>query len=131
MEVPETMFLARDDVSFETSSGLMFHQDFIVVAKEHQHLKPGTPAPVSGLYQEIGPRRGPHGEVTVLIGKILPPTQQRAAVILRFSPDFSRCSVMKQIHGEAFRQLASQLSLDLDYRCFVFAEDLQNAREND
>lgn len=38
------------------------------------NLKPGTPAPDSGLYREIGPRGGQHREVTVPAGHILPPT---------------------------------------------------------
>ena len=44
------------------------------MARQHQGLRPGTPAPVSGLYQEIGPRGGKHEEVTVPKGKVLPPT---------------------------------------------------------
>jgi hypothetical protein len=38
-------------------------------------IAPGQPAPVGGIYQEIGPRGGTPGrEVTVAKGKILPPT---------------------------------------------------------
>lgn len=39
--------------------------------------KPGTPAPNSGQYVEIGPRGGNHGpnEITAIEGKPLPPTQ--------------------------------------------------------
>ena len=37
-------------------------------------LKPGTPAPVSAQYQQIGPRGGAGKEVTVSKGKPLPPT---------------------------------------------------------
>lgn len=37
-------------------------------------LKPGTPAPVSAQYQQIGPRGGAGKEVTVPKGKPLPPT---------------------------------------------------------
>ncbi len=38
-------------------------------------LKPGQPAPASGLYQRIGPRGGRGPEVTAEKGKTLPPTQ--------------------------------------------------------
>jgi hypothetical protein len=44
------------------------------LARQHQNLSPGTPAPVSGIYQEVGPRGGKHNEVTVPKGKTLPPT---------------------------------------------------------
>jgi hypothetical protein len=37
-------------------------------------LKPGTPAPVSAQYQQIGPRGGGGKEVTVPKGRTLPPT---------------------------------------------------------
>lgn len=36
-------------------------------------LPPGSKAPRSGEYQEIGPRGGKHGEVTVPKGHRLPP----------------------------------------------------------
>lgn len=36
-------------------------------------LPPGSRAPRSGEYQEIGPRGGKHGEVTVPKGHTLPP----------------------------------------------------------
>lgn len=37
-------------------------------------LKPGTIAPQSGQYQQIGPRGGKGKEVTVTKGEPLPPT---------------------------------------------------------
>ena len=37
-------------------------------------LKPGSPAPASGQYQQIGPRGGPGKEVTAVKGNPLPPT---------------------------------------------------------
>ena len=38
-------------------------------------IAPGQPAPVGGIYQEVGPRGGTPGrQVTVAKGKILPPT---------------------------------------------------------
>jgi len=39
-------------------------------------LKPGTTAPKSGQYQEIGPRGGKGREVTSVKGESLPPTTQ-------------------------------------------------------
>lgn len=37
-------------------------------------LKPGTTAPKSGQYQQIGPKGGAGKEVTVVKGEPLPPT---------------------------------------------------------
>ncbi|PJG48591.1 hypothetical protein CAF53_10360 [Sphingobium sp. LB126] len=37
-------------------------------------LKPGSPAPRSGQYQQIGPRGGAGAERTVVRGEPLPPT---------------------------------------------------------
>lgn len=38
-------------------------------------IKPGTPAPLSGQYEIVGPRGGSTGsERTVVVGKPLPPT---------------------------------------------------------
>ena len=37
-------------------------------------LKPGSEAPASGQYQQIGPRGGQGREVTAVKGKMLPPT---------------------------------------------------------
>ena len=43
----------------------------------HKGLKPGTKAPVSGQYEERGPRHGSTGhEVTVPHGEKLPPTSK-------------------------------------------------------
>lgn len=40
-------------------------------------LKPGTPAPNSGQYEQVGPRGGKTGhEVTSVQGNVLPPTQK-------------------------------------------------------
>jgi hypothetical protein len=39
-------------------------------------LKPGTPAPKSGQYLEVGPRGGSIKEVTVPKGHPLPPTEK-------------------------------------------------------
>ena len=39
-----------------------------------KNLKPGTPAPKSGQYREVGPRGGEGKEVTVPKGHNLPPT---------------------------------------------------------
>lgn len=40
-------------------------------------IKPGTPAKVSGQYEQVGPRGGRTGhEVTTVKGKPLPPTPQ-------------------------------------------------------
>lgn len=42
---------------------------------KHTDLKPGQDAPVSGQYEEVGPRGGRTGhEVTVVKGETLPPT---------------------------------------------------------
>lgn len=40
----------------------------------NQPLKPGSTAPRSGQYQEIGPRGGKGREVTTTKGEPLPPT---------------------------------------------------------
>jgi len=37
-------------------------------------IKPGTPAPASGQYKQIGPRGGEGKEVTAIKGRPLPPT---------------------------------------------------------
>lgn len=42
-------------------------------------LKPGETAPVSGQYQEIGPRGGKGREVTAVRGETLPPTTQQGS----------------------------------------------------
>ena len=44
---------------------------------KHKDLKPGAKAPVSGQYEEKGPRGGRTGhEVTVPKGEKLPPTRK-------------------------------------------------------
>lgn len=45
------------------------------MAKKTTQLPPGTPAPNSGQYQEIGPRGGKGPESTVPKGHPLPPTR--------------------------------------------------------
>ena len=37
-------------------------------------LRPGNKAPASGQYQQIGPRGGKGGEVTISKGETMPPT---------------------------------------------------------
>lgn len=44
------------------------------MGSQHKGLKPGQPAPVSGQYQQIGPRCGAGKEVTATRGETLPPT---------------------------------------------------------
>jgi hypothetical protein len=39
----------------------------------HKRLTPGTTAPVSGQYEQIGPRGGHGKEVTAVKGEPLPP----------------------------------------------------------
>lgn len=41
-----------------------------------KHLTPGTKAPSSGQYRQIGPRGGKGPEVTVVRGEPLPPTSK-------------------------------------------------------
>ena len=43
------------------------------IAKKPSGLKPGEIVPVSGLYQQIGPRGGKGSEVTSVKGEPLPP----------------------------------------------------------
>lgn len=45
------------------------------MSKKSTGLKPGETVPVSGLYQQIGPRGGKGTEVTCVKGEPLPPTQ--------------------------------------------------------
>jgi hypothetical protein len=42
--------------------------------KKHTALRPGTKAPVSGQYVEVGPKGGLKEEITAVKGKPLPPT---------------------------------------------------------
>jgi len=47
------------------------------MTKKSKALPPGTPAPVSGQYEEKGPRGGGTGaEVTAIEGRPLPPTSK-------------------------------------------------------
>ena len=41
-----------------------------------KRLTPGTPAPSSGQYVEVGPRGGKKKEITSIKGKQLPPTEK-------------------------------------------------------
>jgi hypothetical protein len=49
-------------------------------------IPPGTPAPRSGQYQEIGPRGGRGREVTVPRDHTLPPTTQPGAGYILVDP---------------------------------------------
>lgn len=49
-------------------------------------LKPGTEAPASGQYQQIGPRGGKGREVTAVKGKPLPPTTVRGSTYTLVDP---------------------------------------------
>lgn len=49
------------------------------IMAKNPNLKPGTPAPGSGQYQEIGPRGGPRREITSEKGNPLPPTTTKDA----------------------------------------------------
>jgi len=44
---------------------------------KNKNMKPGKTAPVSGQYQQIGPRGGASKEVTVVKGEPLPPTPKK------------------------------------------------------
>lgn len=44
--------------------------------KKPSGLRPGQSTPVSGQYQEIGPRGAKGAEVTAVRGKPLPPTEK-------------------------------------------------------
>ena len=49
------------------------------MARKLSGLKPGQRAPVSGQYQQIGPRGGKGPERTVVKDEPLPPTSTRGA----------------------------------------------------
>lgn len=49
-------------------------------------LKPGTQAPHSGQYQEIGPRGGKGREVTTVKGEPLPPTTKAGSTYTLVDP---------------------------------------------
>lgn len=53
---------------------------------KHNALKPGSTAPKSGQYQEIGPRGGKGREVTSVRGESLPPTTQQGATYKLVDP---------------------------------------------
>lgn len=40
-------------------------------------LKPGQPVPVSGIWQEVGPRGGQGTQVTSVQGEPFPPTESK------------------------------------------------------
>ena len=44
--------------------------------KKPEGLRPGQTTPVSGQYQQIGPRGGKGNEITAVEGKPLPPAAQ-------------------------------------------------------
>jgi hypothetical protein len=46
---------------------------------KHEGLTPGTPAPVSGQYEQVGPRGGHGKEVTVVKGEPLPPAPAKGS----------------------------------------------------
>ncbi len=48
--------------------------------KKQDTLKPGTPAPNSGQYVQIGPKGKVGTEITAVQGKPLPPTQTPGTV---------------------------------------------------
>jgi len=47
-----------------------------MASKKTTNLPPGKQAPVSGQYQQIGPRGGKGPERTVVKGEPMPPTQK-------------------------------------------------------
>lgn len=49
------------------------------MSKDTKDLPPGTPAPRSGQYREIGPRGGERREITSTRGNPLPPTTTSGA----------------------------------------------------
>ncbi len=53
---------------------------------KNSKLTPGTPAPRSGQYQEIGPRGGEGREVTVPRDHPLPPTTQPGSTYTLVDP---------------------------------------------
>ena len=54
--------------------------------KQTSDLKPGQTAPVSGQYQQVGPRGGKGHEVTNVKGKTLPPTTTPGATYKLVDP---------------------------------------------
>lgn len=49
-------------------------------------IKPGTKAPASGQYQEIGPKGGKKGEVTISKGETMPPTGKPGSTFTLVDP---------------------------------------------
>lgn len=49
-------------------------------------VKPGQPAPASGLYEVVGPRGGNHGEVTAVWGHTMPPTRKPGQAFVLVDP---------------------------------------------
>jgi hypothetical protein len=49
-------------------------------------VKPGQPAPASGLYEVVGPRGGNHGEVTAVWGHTMPPTRKPGQTFVLVDP---------------------------------------------
>lgn len=49
-------------------------------------LKPGQTVPLSGLYQQIGPRGGKGPEVTSVKGEPLPPTPTKGSTYTLVDP---------------------------------------------
>jgi hypothetical protein len=49
-------------------------------------LKPGQTVPVSGIYQEIGPRGGKVTQVTSVQGEPLPPTASKGGTYTLVTP---------------------------------------------
>jgi YjzC-like protein len=49
-------------------------------------MKPGQTVPVSGIYQEIGPRGGKGTQVTSVKGEPLPPTASKGGTYTLYKP---------------------------------------------
>jgi hypothetical protein len=56
------------------------------MAKKPSGLKPGETVPVSGLYQQIGPRGGKGPEVTSVKGEPLPPAPVKGTTYTLVDP---------------------------------------------
>lgn len=61
-------------------------QEISMSTKKLTNLTPGTTAPRSGQYQQIGPRGGEGREVTVVRGEPLPPTTQSGSTYTLVDP---------------------------------------------
>ena len=51
-----------------------------------KRIKPGTAAPKSGQYQEIGPRGGKRREITAVKGRPLPPPSSKGSTYVLVNP---------------------------------------------